>query len=76
MIGNKAQQFLSGRVGREGNPSERIGEEGGGDLRNVYDIFNLHYLQTGIHYCKGILQQCCNWIVRKISESKTYSDEW
>lgn len=76
MISNKAQQFLSGRVGREGNPSERTGEEGGGDLRNVYDIFNLHYLQTGIRYCKGILQQCCNWIVRKISESKTYSHEW
>ena len=29
MISNKAQQFLSGMVGREGNPSERTGEEGG-----------------------------------------------
>ena len=35
MISNKAQQFLSGRVGREGNPSERTGEEGGGLKKRV-----------------------------------------
>ena len=77
MISNKAQQFCvwEGWEGGEPIRKDRRGG-GGGNLRNVYDIFNLHYLQTGIRYCKGILQQCCNWIVRKISESKTYSHEW
>lgn len=41
MISDKAQQFLSGRVGREGNPSERTGEEGGGGLEKRVRYFQL-----------------------------------